>query len=273
MPAIPVTRRGPAPGAAARPGPVASGPAARGPEAGAAASYNYDRFPTFLIYRDLARSLRDAVRPGELAPDFDLETVDGSRLRLSDLRGRPVLLHFGSLTWPLTAGGVPALKALHAEFGDRVRFVTVVVREAHPGRRYPAHRTMPQKLAHARDFAAQEAIPWTVAVDDLEGSVHRRYGQMPDNAVLVDADGRVAYEAKWTHGPSLRRALAEPVEPSVDRRPHLLSAVRGRHAVPRGGEGAVRDLAVAALPALGAVALVVATLRRGRPARGPAARW
>ena len=34
------------------------------------------------------------ITPGELAPDFDLEDVDGNRVRLSDLRGKPVVLAF-----------------------------------------------------------------------------------------------------------------------------------------------------------------------------------
>ena len=34
------------------------------------------------------------ITPGEPAPDFELEDVFGKRIRLSDLRGRPVLLAF-----------------------------------------------------------------------------------------------------------------------------------------------------------------------------------
>jgi peroxiredoxin len=34
------------------------------------------------------------ITPGELAPDFELEDVDGKRVRLSDLRGKPVVLAF-----------------------------------------------------------------------------------------------------------------------------------------------------------------------------------
>ena len=34
------------------------------------------------------------ISVGELAPDFELETDEGRRLRLSSLRGRPVVLFF-----------------------------------------------------------------------------------------------------------------------------------------------------------------------------------
>jgi peroxiredoxin len=34
------------------------------------------------------------ITPGELAPDFTLEDVQGRLVRLSDFRGKPVLLAF-----------------------------------------------------------------------------------------------------------------------------------------------------------------------------------
>ena len=61
--------------------------------------YNYEHFRTKHFVADLARSARgEGVPPGEEAPDFELEATTGERLRLSALRGRPVLLHFGSIT-------------------------------------------------------------------------------------------------------------------------------------------------------------------------------
>ena len=34
------------------------------------------------------------ITPGDPAPDFETEDVDGNRIRLSQFRGRPVLLAF-----------------------------------------------------------------------------------------------------------------------------------------------------------------------------------
>jgi hypothetical protein len=61
--------------------------------------YNYRHFRTRVLVRDAERTIkRRGLKPGEVAPDFALQSTDGSTIRLSDLRGRPVLIHFGSFT-------------------------------------------------------------------------------------------------------------------------------------------------------------------------------
>jgi peroxiredoxin len=34
------------------------------------------------------------ITPGEAAPDFELTDIQGNRIRLSDFRGRPVMIAF-----------------------------------------------------------------------------------------------------------------------------------------------------------------------------------
>ncbi len=61
--------------------------------------YNYKHFWPKHLFADLWRTARgEGLQPGSEAPDFELETTEGDRLRLSTLRGRPVLLHIGSFT-------------------------------------------------------------------------------------------------------------------------------------------------------------------------------
>ncbi len=59
--------------------------------------YNYEHFKTKVLLEDGQRTIEArGIKPGEIAPDFELPRVGGGTLRLSDLRGKPTILHFGS---------------------------------------------------------------------------------------------------------------------------------------------------------------------------------
>ena len=59
--------------------------------------YNLKHFRTKYLIRDGRRTFTNSgIMPGEIAPDFELPTSDGGTIRLSDLRGKPVLLTFSS---------------------------------------------------------------------------------------------------------------------------------------------------------------------------------
>ena len=61
--------------------------------------YNYEHFRPKHLLADLWKTLRgEGLQPGAQAPDFEMETTEGERVRLSELRGRPVVLRFGSFT-------------------------------------------------------------------------------------------------------------------------------------------------------------------------------
>ncbi|MCO5168753.1 MAG: hypothetical protein M9894_20630 [Planctomycetes bacterium] len=58
--------------------------------------YSYPHFQRELLRED--SSFTGGPTPGQPLPDFDLPTIDGGRLRRSDLAGRPFALLFGSFT-------------------------------------------------------------------------------------------------------------------------------------------------------------------------------
>ncbi|HEX6939558.1 MAG TPA: hypothetical protein VF158_09105 [Longimicrobiales bacterium] len=64
-----------------------------------AREYNFERFRAEHLRTDARATLRArGIPPGDVAPDFALWRADGGSLRLSELRGAPVLLRFGSRT-------------------------------------------------------------------------------------------------------------------------------------------------------------------------------
>ena len=185
----------------------------------AAASYPYDTFTTSLILDDLSFRPTDPAA-GDKVPSFDLVTIDGERFSSFDLGTRPVLMVFGSLTCPVTESSGPVLNDLNAEFGDRVRFVMVNTREAHPGETIPQPQTSEQKQRHARMLQARHGFNFEVAVDTLDGQLHRAMSPKPNSAYLLSSKGTILFRGHWANDRgALGSALREVVEGRTPARP------------------------------------------------------
>jgi len=90
------------------------------------------------------------------------------------------------------------------EYGPKgFDFIFVYVREAHPGEHFPAHRSMEQKLSHARAFKKEFGIERPILVDDLVGTGHKLYGTLPNMIYLVGRGGKVLFRADWTDPPTI----------------------------------------------------------------------
>jgi peroxiredoxin len=57
------------------------------------------------------------IAEGKLAPDFEISTTDGRRVRLSDFRGRPVVVNFHALWCTSCLTELPEIKAVQEERG------------------------------------------------------------------------------------------------------------------------------------------------------------
>lgn len=109
-------------------------------------------------------------------------------------------------------GEVSPLNELYALYRDKgFEFLTVYVREPHPGENYGTHKTWEQKLKFARECREQDRIQSLMLVDDLEGTVHRCYGSMPNMIYIIDKTGKIAYKAMWTDHEEVAAALANLV--------------------------------------------------------------
>ncbi len=69
----------------------------------------------------------DNAEKGALAPDFETTLIDGSSFKLSDLRGKYVLLDFWGSWCPPCRKENPKLAELHQKYSDELTIVTVAL--------------------------------------------------------------------------------------------------------------------------------------------------
>ena len=220
------------------------------------ARYNYSEFKKSMLIKTAEKQFGNAPEPGDRAPDFELRTIDGDKVRLSDYRDeKNVVLTFGSATCPLTASTITGVRELYDDYGEEVEFLFVYVREAHPGDELPPHAKMADKVRAAEVLRDEEELEMPILVDDLGGKVHRKYTGQPNPTFLIDRSGRIAYRQLATNPSDLRDALEELLEVQEERGvdhvvvhggesgevPALKPMLYAHRALERGGQRAITN--------------------------------
>jgi len=121
------------------------------------------------------------------------------------------------------------LQDLYAEYSDRVQFLVIYIREAHPtdGWYMGNHDIRdPQTIKERRALAGtcetrlKYGIP--TIVDEMDDGVMKAYAAWPDRLYLVDTDGTVAFaggRGPWGFKPSKLEKTIEGLMESDVRYP------------------------------------------------------
>jgi len=170
--------------------------------------YNYERYR--MSNYDLSEF--HGPRAGDDAIDFTVHKMDGTEVKLSDFRGKWVVIETGSLTCPMYVKNVNKLNALKAKYSD-VEFLVVYVREAHPGQWVKPHNDLDDKIQRAQQTKDDYGDMREFLVDDVNGSMHQAYGSLPNMVYVVNPDGKVVYRCDW--------AFADRIEGVLENRSEL----------------------------------------------------
>jgi hypothetical protein len=100
------------------------------------------------------------------------------------------------------------MNQIYDRFRDQdVEVLTVYVREPHPGENYHEHWSWEQKVQYACECREQDGIKTRLVIDDIEGTMHRAYGEMPNMVYIIGKDGRIFYKAMWTNHDEIESVL------------------------------------------------------------------
>lgn len=141
------------------------------------------------------------TRPTPVMPDLQLTFTDGTRARLADYQGQPLVLDFWSVDCPACLADMPRLRALYPEIHGRgAALIGVNIPQDPP----------PAAMAMARHLD----VPWPLALDP-RGELNRAVGvvHITPTLVFVDRNGRVAGRH---HGPLNPQQLLARIDTLVD---------------------------------------------------------
>jgi Iodothyronine deiodinase len=100
------------------------------------------------------------------------------------------------------------VRKIHRDYGDRARFLTVYIKEAHPEDEwqmdsnekenvcYPQPRTLADRVAIANDFVKRFHYDVPVAVDDMGNGAEKAYAGWPERLYVIDESGKVVFKGK-----------------------------------------------------------------------------
>jgi len=171
--------------------------------------------------------------PGERAPGFTLPDLRGGEVALASLLGeRPLVLVLGSESCPVFRHRRHWLHALVRRYRERVAFLAVYTREAHPvgspspytgeewdlwvnrlsGVRVAEPGSLPERVRQATRAREALDLEIPVVVDRMDDAVWRAYGAASAPVFVIDAQGRVVARQVWSDPAALRETLDRLLE-------------------------------------------------------------
>ncbi|MBC8258337.1 MAG: redoxin domain-containing protein [SAR324 cluster bacterium] len=121
---------------------------------------------------------------GRFAPEFEVKALNGKgNLRLSDLKGKPVLLNFWASWCQECKIEAHVLEAFHQKYGAETKQIVLVG---------IAIQDTPEK---AKAFALAFGKSYFLALDDQEGNIAMDYGiyGVPET-YFIDPEGFIFYK-------------------------------------------------------------------------------
>jgi thiol-disulfide isomerase/thioredoxin len=111
------------------------------------------------------------------ASDFQLESLDGDKVKLSELKGKPVVINFLATWCSYCDTELPGFLSAKEEYGDEVTFLFIDVQES---------------VSDVKAYRDKKGYDNYSPLLDSDGSVSKVYGITGfPTTIIVDSDGNI----------------------------------------------------------------------------------
>ncbi|WP_085993200.1 TlpA family protein disulfide reductase [Oceanobacillus senegalensis] len=118
---------------------------------------------------------------GNVAPDFEVETMDGEKMKLSDLQGKPVMLNFWATWCPPCRVEMPDMQRFHENHEVVVLAVNLTDTEINKN--------------DVKKFVNQFGLTFPIGLDQ-DGSISTAYRINPiPTTFMIDSEGKIRHKA------------------------------------------------------------------------------
>lgn len=130
--------------------------------------------------------------------DFELESFDGKKVKLSDFLGKPVFIDFWAGWCPFCINEMPEIEKIHKELGDKLIVLGI-------------HRSETEGTDKGTEFAKGRGVTYTL-LKDSTGQVYKTLTggrQFMPYALYIDKEGKIV---KVKAGPKTAEEIRAAVE-------------------------------------------------------------
>lgn len=123
------------------------------------------------------------IAVGEQAPDFELSTLEGEKIRLSDLEGQKVILNFWASWCPPCKKEMPEMQSFYEAYHEEIVILAVNTAEKNPD--------------NAKKFVEENGFTFPILIDDdskIGGDIYKALA-LP-TTYFIGTDGKIQLERK-----------------------------------------------------------------------------
>ena len=125
-------------------------------------------------------SAEEGLTKGDVAPDFTLTTLDGKEIKLSDLKGKKVVLNFWATWCPPCKAEMPHMQNFYEDFSQEENVEILAI-----------NLTNGDKVESVQEFVQDYGLTFPIPMDE-EGKVNEIYQAITiPTSYMIDTKGRI----------------------------------------------------------------------------------